>query len=262
MKKFAKTLALVLALCMVMSVSVFASGAELADNYVIDITVDTATGDEQVALLVVEAGAGITDESILFVGQKAATGGEAVFSDVEIDSSVDAVDIYAGNATYAAGGSYETVYSNLSLTKEITSVTVVMDPELTIVNGATEKEDGSTTLRLYGSAVSAKFTFTLPTVNPVTEAYMIWSLRTKADGTVDENTRYTPAIDISEHLDGLEGPIRLSVAFGNGAHDGTEAKLDIKGASAIFKFVRSGAADQEVVLDNADVPNDSRLEQN
>lgn len=255
MKKFAKTLALVLALCMVMSVSAFASDAELADDYVIDITVDSATGDEQVALLVVKTGQGINDDSIVYVGQKAATGGEAVFANVAIANTVEAVDIYAGNATYAAGGTYETVYTNLELTEDVTDVVVVMNPDLTIVNGATEKEDGSQTLRLYGSAVSTEFTFTLPTENPVTEAYMIWSLRA---GNV---VRYTPSIDITD-LVGLAGPVRLSVAFGNGAHDGSEEKLDITGASAIFKFVRNGAADQEIVLDPADVENDLRLEQN
>ena len=256
MKKFAKIMALALALCMVMSVAAFAASPStptLVDQKLNVSVVTGGTSDEQVALLILKAGAtiGSNDTDIVYVGQMAATSGTAAFNGITIKNDVDAVDIYAGSATYAANNNntYDLVAEGFELTTEITDVAVVMGT-VTKVNSAISDDPNA---NLYGSAVSAEFTFTLPTNGvTVTDADMIWSLRSGS------TVKYTKPIDITSKLPaaGLEGAVRLSVAFANGTKAG-ETVQEITGASAIFKFVRSDKT-QELVLDPEDEANDAR----
>lgn len=258
MKKFAKIMALALALCMVMSVAAFAdspSTPTLVEDQILNVSVVTGgTSDEQVALLILKAGAPMpvtNDTDIVYVGQMAATAGTAAFDGITINGLVDEVDIYAGSATYAAnnGNTYDLVAEDFALTDEVTDVAVVMG-SVAKVNNQLNAEDSN----LFGSAVSAEFSFTLPTNGvTITKADMIWSLR--AGSTV----KYTKPIDITS-LVGLDGDVRLSVAFANGTVAG-EAVQEITGASAIFKFVRSDKT-QEIVLDDDDEANDARLNNN
>lgn len=258
MKKFAKIMALALALCMVMSVAAFAdnSTANLTStDRVLNVTIRNVGNNEQVALLILKNGATIggADEGILYVGQMESNGeGVAAFGNITIGGTEASVDIYAGNATYAAGVTdedtpkYQIVGKGVALANETTEIVVDMDPDVAIVN-AIPSED-TVNGNLLGSAVSAEFNFTLPTKPglELTEAYMIWSLRTAVGGAVDSNTRYTEAINLEEYLGLLDGTVRLSVAFANGTQAG-EASETITGAKALFKFVYNDASEQEII---------------
>jgi hypothetical protein len=239
MKKLMKALALATVMCMLMSVAAFASSATLADEATktLSITVDTATGAEQVSLVIVEANTSIATENILFVDQKAAADGTATFT-AKIAGDVEAVDVYAGNATYAAANSAaELVAEDLALTAPITeaSVSVV---ETKIAEGKQTTADPNHT----GGGVGMKVNFTLP--NGVTPVKVIWSIRS------GEAVYYTPSIDISG-LSALEGDVQLGASFINGSIVDDIETIEIDSANAIFLF-----SDQsEVFTNEADAAN-------
>lgn len=252
MKKFAKIMALALALCMVMSVAALASDKTLVSDHVLNVNVTGAAGDQQVALLILKAGADmpVTDDTdIVYVGQMAATSGEAAFNGITINNLVEAVDIYAGSAKYAEdNGRYETVVEDFALVAAITDVTVDLKTAATIVPNAISNDPNA---NLYGTGVSAEFKITRPDEDDVEAAYIIWSLRTSPDGSVDENTRYTKAYPLN--ITGLSGAVRLSAVFVSGtvADDGDEPPV-ITGANAIFKFERAENDDDIIIIDEDD----------
>ena len=145
MKKVMKTLALALALCMLMSVAAFASSATLtSSDYVINVTVDGAGTADEVALLVTKAGAdmaALADSDILYINQMPATAGTAAFGDITIAqvSGVDAVAVYVGSETLSTSG-YVTLDSNLKLTNAVTTITVNLSGDVVKVNGIEGKD--------------------------------------------------------------------------------------------------------------------------
>lgn len=224
MKKLMKALALALAMCMVLSVAAFASSAELADEATktLSISVTGATGTEPVSLVVVEANKEIATGNILFVDQKPATDGVASFT-AKIAKDVEAVDVYAGFATYAdAKNAAELVEEDLALTMPITEVAINVKSAV-IADGKQNENDADHT----GGGVGMIVNFALP--EGVTPVKMIWAIRSGAD------VYYTPSISIAD-LAALSGDIQLGASFINGSEADNIPTIAIDQADAIFLF--------------------------
>ena len=232
MKKFMKAIAFVTVMCMALSTVAFAAGnAELGEvDKVLNISV-TGAGNDQVALVVVEAGAANLDAP-LFIDQKAAVDGAAAFTATLTNADVDAVDIYVGYATYAATNTApEKIGENVEIVNPITEVTITkVDTE--IVQG-TEDLAGAQQL---GAGVAITFDVEAP--EDVYASQMIWAIRYTDDEGA--KVKYTEAFDVSAYGIGtvLTEGIQLGLAFLNGFNRlGEEIDpVTITDVDAIFMF--------------------------
>ncbi len=105
MKKLLKVVALATVMCMLLSSAAFASfGTATGDKEtkVISATVTNAGANEQVVLLIVNAGVEVaeaTDAAIMYIDQKQAdASGNATFNNILIKDVEQKVDVYVGSA--------------------------------------------------------------------------------------------------------------------------------------------------------------------
>lgn len=237
MKKFMKAIAFVTVMCLALSTVAFAAGsAELSETEkVVNITV-TGADDDQVALVVVASDA--TDLSDpLYIDQKAAVDGTAVFTAVLTNAEVEAVDVYVGYATYAAAGNDEPekIGDDVAITNPITEVTIVK-------TGATITENVKAQEQT-GNGVAIEFDVVAP--DGVSATNMIWAIRyTDAE---DDKVKYSQSFDVAEYGIGtvLTEGIQLGLAFLNGSDLNDIDPVTITGVDAIFLFT-----DGEEVLTN------------
>ena len=244
MKKLMKTLALALAMCLVLSTAAFAK-IDAPVNYeekIVNVTVDANGEGEQVSLVIVKAGEEIATGSILYVGQDAANGeGVAAFTAKIADETVKAVDIYSGNATYASKNSALQFVAEVALEEQETDVAITVVPTGSIILEHSdelnlEAEDQT------GAGVAIKVDFSgLEDIAGANLLKMIWAIRGNDPNGLKEGQDpvgkvfYTPSIDVSD-LASLEGEVQFGAAFNNGSKAHNLQPITITAADAIFLF--------------------------
>lgn len=239
MKKFMKAIAFVTVMCMALSTVAFAATvegmldgatAELSEK-VLNITVTGAEKDEQVALMVVASTAADNDFSApLYIDQKASAGDSVGFTAVLTNATVDAVDIYVGYSSWAAGNTTaRKIGEDVQITEGVT--------EITITKVAVESVTGVQAEADLGDAYA--FSFTADGPEGVYATKMVWAI-SYTDKAGNSDTRYSEAIDVSSYLigAGMSGTIELGVAFSNGSSSVVRPieAVTIDSVDAIFLF--------------------------
>lgn len=242
MKKFMKAIAFVTVMCMALSTVAFAADnvPETADTdktFIVNVT--EAGANEQVALMVVEAG-DTNFNKPLYIDQKGVVNGTASFKAVLTNASVDAVDVYVGYASKELVNEKVPKLGTVKLTQPVTEVTI-SNVETTIVSAQGQQQ--------IGAGVAIKFDVEAPENTIATD--MIWAIR-YLDENGDEQVKYTDPFKVDGYGIGktLTKGIQLSLAFLNGFTVKGEVKIkeyEIKKVDAIFLF-----SDGEEVLTNED----------
>ena len=244
MKKLMKAIAFATVMCMLLSTSAFAAATLTTTDYVLDVEVTTASGDEQVALLIVDTGAtlaSLSDDDILYVGQMAATAGTADFGEISINTSTEStqVDVYAGYASNSALTAY-TVAQDVDL-KNVQALKVSLDGKATIILNVEQAEgfDAATmgtTDNDIGSLVILPVKFeNVPTGASVTKMFWAFGIDTNGDAAA-EDYKYVEGNVANLVLGSIcDGAVQLGAAFNNGtkANNGADA-LNVVSANAIF----------------------------
>lgn len=228
MKKFMKAIVFVTVMCMALSTVAFAAGSvstTTAPEKIFKVTV-TDAGSDQVALYIVEAGDPLTANP-LYIDQMGAVDGEAEFTAVLTNKTVEAVDVYVGYATYADLKAEPLKVDTVKLVQPITEVTISkVDTDFVTANGVQQVGAG------------AALTVNVKAPNGISATDMIWAIR-YMDGDV-ERVKYTESFDISGLGLGtvLKGDVQLGLAFLNGFNrEGEEiASVEITDVDAIFMF--------------------------
>ena len=223
MKKLMKAIAFATVMCMLLSVSAFASTAVLDENadrtFNITVTYEGLAA-KQVALLVVKAGkqlGSLADTDILYIDQKAAADGTATFTAPIAEGYDGNVDVYAG---YDGRTGVDEVGKNLPIEVIEEAAVVIKGGTLKEVTGAGLKGTG------YGFGMDVEF-------SNIPEGYELAGVIFGV--TANGQRRYT---EPQTYVAGLEGDLSLGVTFLN------ENKLAISEPSAIFFFTK---ADSDVV---------------
>lgn len=239
MKKFMKAIAFVTVMCMALSTVAFAAGSvpTTTNDKTFKVTV-TEAGTDQVALLVVEAGAGKTGEP-LYIDQQPAVDGKVEFT-AKIAKDVAAVDVYVGYAGFAAEHKDAFEVGNVKLVKPITAVNIKK------VGTEFASADGKQQI---GAGAAIKFNIEAPA--DVYAKKMIWAIRYKDENDV-EQVKYTDAMDVSRYGIGtlMTGSVELGLAFLNGfTVKGKEIikEYEITDVDVIFMF-----SDDEEILTNTE----------
>ncbi|MBE7032614.1 MAG: hypothetical protein E7406_00115 [Ruminococcaceae bacterium] len=240
MKKFMKAIAFVTVMCLAFSTVAFATGAN-DDNHdkIIDVTVTNA-GNDQVALVIVEEGADLSNP--LYVNQTGAVGGTATFEAVLTNVDVEAVDVYVGYATYAeAGNTAPLKVDTVELVKPITEVTIA-NVSTKIVEGG--EAEGLKALEQTGAGVAIIFDIVAP--ENVSATKMIWAIR-YIGADAKEHVKYSQIFNVSGYGIGtvLTEGVELGLAFLNGSEVNEIKPVDITAVDVIFSF-----SDGEEVLTN------------
>jgi hypothetical protein len=253
MKKLMKAIAFATVMCMLLSTAAFAAGtAELTTtDYVLDVEVTTSNNAEQVALLIVKAGADLSslaNTEIAYVDQKATqeTAGAYVadFSGITIADTFDTVDVYAG---YASNTGTILVEEGFKLTNGFTELKVsIVENGVTIIDGATEEEGKGLVGEAHiGAAAAIEVNFEIP------EGYaskkVVWAIRTATNGTYYT----TPASLTGMEAIAAGSSVKLGVSFINGTVDNYESQLNITDVDAIFLFADAEGKDAEAYTDFA-----------
>lgn len=242
MKKLMKAIAFATVMCMLLSTAAFATAELTATDYVLNVAVTTASGDEQVALLIVDTDATLADlssDDILYVGQMAATSGTANFGAITINSSTAStqVDVYAGYASNSAQTTAYTVASDIDL-KNVQAINVSLDGAATIINNVEDKaaEEDITleaTENDIGGLVILPVKF--ENVPAVTKMFWAFGIDGNGDGAADSHKYVAGNVSTLGLGSALEGTVQIGAAFNNGtkAKNGDDA-LTIVSANAIF----------------------------
>lgn len=232
MKKFMKAIAFATVMCLVLSTVAFAA-AEITDytTKAITVTVEGVQKGEQVAIIITKGEAATDDafttETILFVDQKAAESTNAVFEAEITDSSVEAIDIYAG---YASNSSEDAV-------KVGNDIPIVADTKLTLVTAqviddVTAGDDydaetmGEANPGTKGSLVWLKLNATNIAAGDLTQ--MWWAFHITNNETSETDTKYS-AGDVAVLGLGtvLTGDVEIAAAFESTGYT-------VTGANAVF----------------------------
>ena len=242
MKKFMKAIAFVTVMCLALSTVAFAANEDVAVDFeakTLEITVKGAQKGEQVAIIVTNDGAGVTEENILFVDQKAAGAETAVFNANVSEASGETVDIYAG---YASVGAAVLVAEDVSIVKEEEeepAITITL-ADVEIVDGITEVDyDGKGSLNVTDAGTKgAVVKFTINVANTAADSFagMFWGFKVKNDETEAIDERYFRAEDsiVSALNSGvLTGSVEIAAAINSTGYTVTDAKavFSVKGVS-------------------------------
>lgn len=245
MKKFMKAIAFVTVMCMALSTVAFAAGSvpETALDKTFQVTV-TGAGNEQVALMVVAAGA-TNFNTPLYIDQKASENDNVAFEAVLTNTDVEAVDVYVGYASNQLENGKAPKIGTVKLVQPITKVTVSK-----IDCGWTDAIKGD---QQYGTGVWAEFDVKVP--DGVTATNMIWAIRYTENG--EAKVKYSdPVADFADYNIGsvVKGSVTLGFAFLNGfdeikSDDNDIDPVTITGVDAIFLFSNS---EDEIFTNPAD----------
>ena len=235
MKKFMKVIAFVTVMCMALSTVAFAETespfGEVEDK-TFTVTV-TGAGNDQVALMIVEAANGDYNFSNpLYIDQMGAENGTAVFT-AKIAADVDAVDVYVG---YASNNSDKAAYlGKVELVEAVTEITVIKTKIAEVLKNEEAEAD-------YGTAFAFEFAITAP--NGVSAQKMVWAITYETDENGGTKTVYSDAVDVSGYSFGavLGGSVTLGVAFSNGSSVRDFDYVEIEDVDAIFLFSNDAVA--------------------
>lgn len=221
MKKLWKVIALATALCMLMSVSAFATADGTAvgdkDTKVITANVLGAGADAEVALIVLATGvtpANAAEDDVMFIDQKKAdASGNVSFDSILIKDTDVVVDVYAGSVE--TGGP-----KLLAQGIDIADVKVI-----TLVTG----EDAIITETAVGAqghkkGFAAAIKVNVP--NGLVIDKMIWGFKVAGESF----KRYSTAVE-SPVGSGVSGEVQFAAAFELGL---AEDNLEVSEVSAIF----------------------------
>ena len=234
MKKFMKAIAFVTVMCLALSTVAFAANEDVAVDFeakTLEITVKGAQKGEQVAIIVTNDGAGVTEENVLFVDQKAAGAETAVFNANVSEASGETVDIYAG---YASVGEAVLVAADVSIVKEEEeepAITITL-ADVQIVNDITEvkNEHGFVISKPDAETKAAVVKFTINVADAAeTDAIagMAWVFEVKNDETQATATKYAAAdatIVAAINSGLLAGNVEIAAAVNSTGYTITAAK--------------------------------------
>ena len=234
MKKFMKAIAFATVMCLVLSTVAFAAVEINEETKAVEITVEGAKTGEQVAIIIVEAGAEeFTAETILYVDQKASKNFSTAIT------GVDAIDVYAG---YASNNSGEAVLvaENVALEEEEVLQLTITLANVTIVNDITEvkNEHGFVISKPDPETKAAVVKFTINVANAAETdeiAGMAWVFEVKNDETQATDTKYAAAdATIVSALNSgvLSGSVEIAAAVNSTGYTITAAKalLSVNGS--------------------------------
>lgn len=249
MKKLMKAIAFATVMCMLLSVSAFAEEvvtnpkATLDPNADYNLTVEvTASGTEQVALLVLKAGTELSaasDTTIYYINQDAATEGKATFNVVLNKATLSnetKVDVYAGYASNGTNPAVSVKGVDVVNANELSivladGVTVIPDVDKSenelikaAVGKVTEKPEGDIGGLAYATVKFENATAKTSVTN------VGWEFITGAE------KRYVHYA--VEGFNVLEGNVQLGVAFANGSNvdkDRVQFVTDQTTANLYFK---------------------------
>ena len=235
MKKFMKAIAFATVMCLVLSTVAFAAAVVDEETKALNITVEGAAAGEQVAIIIVEAGAEeFTAETILYVDQKASKNFSTTIT------GVDAIDVYAGYATNTSGEAV-LVAENVALEEEeeVLQLTITL-ANVTIVNDITEvkNEHGFVISKPDAETKGAVVKFTINVANAAgTDAIagMAWVFEVKNDETQAIDTKYAAAdatIVAAINSGLLAGNVEIAAAVNSTGYTITAAKalLSVNGS--------------------------------
>jgi len=228
MKKFMKAIAFVTVMCLALSTVAFAAGT--APEKIFNVTV-TEAGNDQVALYIVAEGGSLTDDP-LYIDQKGAENGTAEFTAVLTNATVDAVDVYVGYATYAAGNTTPLYVGTVKLEEEVTEITVTKINAVEVERA----EEGAESDYGYGFACGFNVT---GVPSGCYAKQMVWAITYKVPGTETTRTVYSEAINVEEYRIGdvVDGNIKLGIAVANGSRLRPDVEeVTIESVDAIFLF--------------------------
>lgn len=234
MKKFMKAIAFVTVMCMALSTVAFAENSvpETAADKTFIVTVEEAGANEQVALMVVEAGTTVEANrdfsDPLYIDQNGADeSGDTTFT-AKIARDVKAVDVFVG---YANNEDPQAVYvGRVSLEQPVTEVTV---SNVNVEWANYEAEDGNAT----GAVLS--FNFEVPV--GVSSTWMGWEITyvDPEDGNKTV-TKKSDAFDISAYSLGdviVSGSnVKFGLVFLNGSEENDGEAVQIVNIRARFLF--------------------------
>ncbi len=234
MKKFMKAIAFVTVMCLALSTVAFAANEDVAVDFeakTLEITVKGAQKGEQVAIIVTNDGAGVTEENILFVDQKAAGAETAVFNANVSEASGETVDIYAG---YASVGEAVLVAADVSIVKEEEeepAITITL-ADVEIVNDikVVEIDDKGSTSNAWDGTTGSVVKFTINVANGAeTDAIagMAWVFEVKNNETQATATKYAAAdakIVAAINSGILSGNVEIAAAVNSTGYTITAAK--------------------------------------
>ncbi len=232
MKKFIKTIALTTVMCLILSTVAFAAGSVTADTTTkkVEITVKDVKQGEQVAIiLTTDAATEFTTDTILFIDQKVATADSVVFEAEVTDTSVNAIDVFAG---YASNESSEAVQvgNDIPITAEtkLELIDALVVDDITKADGYNEDEMAKVNEGTKGSVVWMQFNATNVAAGDLTKMY--WAFHVTDLETNQQDTKYAIG-DISGLGLGsvLSGDVQIAAAF-----DSTGYRVD--SANAIFQL--------------------------
>lgn len=254
MKKLMKAIAFATVMCMLLSTAAFAAIEEPVvdtDTKTLNITINEVGANEQVSLLILKTTANLAsigEGDILYINQTESTASNTASFTAVLDTDEDAVAIYSGSATYAAG-SHATAYQYLGdveITAAVTEVALVVKEAASVVADKVQTEAKD----YYATALKMTVNFTaIPAGYKASK--MIWAIQTS------EGRKYTPVIDAAwlAAID-TNTDIAFGVAFDNGSVKQGITPLTVTGGDMIFKFVKAGEADKEAftnpTVDNKD----------
>ena len=234
MKKFMKAIAFVTVMCMALSTVAFAAN-EVPETANADktfvVTVREAGTSDQVALMVVEAGA--TKEANrdfsnpLYIDQKGANSGVAEFT-AKIAEDVTAVDVFVG---YANNQDPQAVYvGRVSLEQSVTKVTVT---NVNVEWANYPSDDGNAT----GAVLS--FNFEVPV--GVSSTQMGWQITyLNPEDETKTVTKKSDVFDISAYsLGGViqsGSNVKFGLVFLNGSEENDGEAVQIVDIQARFLF--------------------------
>lgn len=241
MKKFMKAIAFVTVMCMALSTVAFAAGSvpETALDKTFQVTV-TGAGNEQVALMVVAAGAE-NFNTPLYIDQKPAVGGNATFTAVLTNTDVEAVDVYVGYASNQLENGKAPKIGTVKLVQPITEVTV----SNVICTWNDYKGEG-----MEQNATGAVLEFTVAAPEGTAATKMVWAIDSAA---FTNRTKYTEVYDMTDYGIGTiinNSQVKLGLAFLNGSDLNDIEPVEIENIRAYFLFVNSDNTEKTVEVKN------------
>ena len=216
MKKLLKVVAVAMVMCMLLSTAAFANyGAAIGDKEtkIISANVLGAGANEQVVLLIVNAGVAVADATeaeIMYIDQKQAdANGAATFSNILIKDTEQKVDIYVGSA--ATNGP--------QLIGEDIDVSDVKN--ITLATGADAIIEATATNEAGVKGYAAAITVDVPEALEISK--MIWGFQLN-----DGRRVYSTAQDVDGA--GVSGSVQFAAAF----KVGFNTEVEVESVSAIF----------------------------
>ena len=235
MKKFMKAIAFITVMCLALSTVAFAANkAEVTDYEAkkVTITVENVKQGEQVAIIIAKndtANYDFNTESILFIDQKVAPSTSVVFEAEVTDTSVSAIDIYAGYESNTSANAVQ-VGNDIPLTLEtkLTLVAAEVIDDVTARGNYDEETMAKVNEGEKGSVVWLKLNATNVAAGDLTK--MFWAFHVTKHGTSETDTRYSVG-DVAGLGLGtvLTGDVEIAAAF-------ESTGWEVTGANAIFQL--------------------------